>query len=242
MVARDGDVEVLTLEHGRATAIDAAFSDALVGALDAAAAGPSRALVLAAAGKAFSGGLDLAFTARLDRAAMGAFVDAFEAMFERLAACPKPIVAAVHGAAFAGGAILALACDARVVAPGVAFAVNEVRLGIPFPAAAFEIARAALPSAALREALVAGATFDAARLAALGVGRVAGPAGALADAVELARVFAAAEPAAAALVKLDLLAELRGRIAGDRASRRERFLDAWFASEARARVAARFAG
>jgi enoyl-CoA hydratase/carnithine racemase len=170
---------------------------------------------------------------------MAAFVAAFEAMFERVFFFPKPLVAAVNGPAFAGGAILALACDARVFGPGSPFALNEVLLGIPFPTSAFEIARQGLPRVVREEALVGGVTFSSERCAALGVGQVT-DGDVVARAAEVARGLSRGSPAAVAAVKADLRAPVRERIARH-PDRRERFLDHWFAAETRARIAARLA-
>ena len=65
---------------------------------------------------------------------MDAFMRRFDAVMLRVFAFPRPVVAAIGGHAVAGGAILALACDARVMGAGAGrFGLNEVRLGVPFP-------------------------------------------------------------------------------------------------------------
>ncbi len=233
------DLEILTLDHGKVHAIDPGFIEALTAALDAAERSSCRAVVLTGAGKVFCAGLDLFWTARQDRAAMAAFVSAFEAMFERVFFFPKPVVAAVNGAAFAGGAILALACDARVFGPGQSFGLNEVLLGIPFPTSAFEIARQGLPRPVREEALLGGATFSSERCAELGLGRVtAGDV--VAEASAVARSLSRGSPGAVAAVKADLRGPVRDRIARH-SDRRERFLDHWFSPETRARIDARVA-
>jgi enoyl-CoA hydratase len=170
---------------------------------------------------------------------MAGFVDAFEAMFLRLFAFPKPTVAAVNGHAIAGGCILAMACDARVLARGpISIAVNEVLLGIPFPAGAFEIARNALPGSARAAAMVEGRTFSSEQMAAFGFGVLASEHGVVADAVSWAERLSAGAPGAVAAVKADLVAPVLARVEDRRLERRERFLDAWFGDEARGRVRA----
>ena len=51
-------------------------------------------------------------------------------MLHRLNSLPKPTVARVHGAAFAGGVGLVAACDIAVAAADAVFALTEVRLGL----------------------------------------------------------------------------------------------------------------
>lgn len=135
----EGGVAVLALELGRGNAIDHAFVDALHGALNAVLQSDARAAVITGKGRVFCGGLDSVTLHGFDRPAMERFVDAFEGMFRRVLAFERPLVAAVNGHALAGGAILAMACDLRVMTDGpLQLGVNEVQLGIPFPAAALE--------------------------------------------------------------------------------------------------------
>lgn len=105
-----------------------------------------RAVVVSGNAKAFSAGLDLKRLPTLERNDMIAFARGFNALFRDVLAYPRPTVAAVDGPAMAGGAILALACDFRLVGPGAKLAVTEVPVGIPFPAPVADLVRARLPA------------------------------------------------------------------------------------------------
>jgi enoyl-CoA hydratase len=236
----DDGVAVLTLDLGRGNAIDDAFMDALGGALDAALAEGARAVVITGSGKVFCGGLDLPAIFDRDRAALGRFVDAFEAIFTKVFAFPRPVVAAINGHALAGGCILAMAADHRVAAPGsFHFGANEVALGIPFPAAPFEILHHAAPAAARSALLLEGRRFTPEEAVASGlVHGLAGDRGVVADAIDQARRFAAGGVDAVADTKADLVAPALARMEATRAAKRERFLDRWFAPDARARIGA----
>ena len=77
---------------------------------------------------------------------------------------PVPTVAAVNGHAIAGGMVLALACDYRICVEGdVTLGLTEVRVGVPFPVAAIEVARGALSPAAARTLVQFGETVGPAR-------------------------------------------------------------------------------
>ena len=94
-----------------------------------------RAVVVASdSPKVFCGGFDVDRGLRLrPRISMRAFFTRFSELFERLRTLPKPVVAAISGHAFAGGAILALAADVRVMSDTASLAVNEVDLGVVLP-------------------------------------------------------------------------------------------------------------
>ncbi len=92
-----------------------------------------RVIVLAGRGKSFSAGADLNWMKRQGAASAEANVaDALRLgeLFRTLAACSKPTIARVHGAALGGGMGLAAACDICVAADEAVFATSEVRLGL----------------------------------------------------------------------------------------------------------------
>lgn len=134
-------VRVLTLSSGRVNALDVELLEELTAALGELRHSGGDALVITGAGKVFSAGVDLnrvveggaAYTDRL----IPALSEAFEAMF----CYPGPTVAAINGAAIAGGCVLACACDRRLIAPEAQIGASEVRVGVPFPVAALEVMR-----------------------------------------------------------------------------------------------------
>jgi methylglutaconyl-CoA hydratase len=92
-----------------------------------------RAIVLAGRGKAFCAGGDLNYMRKValysqEQNQSDAF--ALAQMLNALATSPKPTIARVHGACYAGGLGLATACDIMVVAQEATFALTEVRVGL----------------------------------------------------------------------------------------------------------------
>jgi enoyl-CoA hydratase len=231
-------IAVLTLELGQGNAINAAFIAALDGALDELSGPEVRALVVTGSGRAFCGGLDLLAADALDRPAIARFVEAFDALFLRVFSWPTPVVAAVNGHAIAGGAILAMAADVRVMASGpFGIGINEVLLGIPFPSAALEVARHALPRAAWPSAFLGGTRYSPEAAAAIGlVHHVVAPEAVVDEAIAHARALSAGGAAAVRRVKADLLAPTLERIEANRVVSQADFVEQWFAPEARARV------
>jgi enoyl-CoA hydratase len=136
-----GAVRVLALSSGRVNVLDVELLEELTAAIRELQRSGAGALVVTGAGRVFCAGVDLNrvlqggadYTDRL----IPALSDAFVAMF----CYPGPTVAAINGAAIAGGCVLACACDRRLMSPDAQIGASEVRVGVPFPAAALEVVR-----------------------------------------------------------------------------------------------------
>ncbi|HEY7139594.1 MAG TPA: enoyl-CoA hydratase/isomerase family protein [Methylomirabilota bacterium] len=233
---RDG-LAVVHLTCGKANALNARTLAAIERALDEATGGDARALVLTGYERFFSAGLDLVTLYGLERDAMDGFMAWFDALMLRVFAFPRPVVAAIGGHAVAGGGILALACDARLMgARAGRFGLNEIQLGVPFPASALEIVRYAVPPGSVEEVLYGGELFDA--RVALGRGLVTEVVEG--DVVEAAcRVagrLAAAPAGAFETIKAGLKGPAVERARATLAPLRRAFVDAWYAPEARRRI------
>jgi len=99
----------------------------------------ARALVLSGLPGMFSAGLDVPLLLTLDRAAMAEMWRDFYALLRTLAFSPIPVLAAITGHAPAGGAVLALFCDWRVMAQGEwKIGLNEVQVGLILPPVIFQ--------------------------------------------------------------------------------------------------------
>ncbi|HEY0178849.1 MAG TPA: enoyl-CoA hydratase/isomerase family protein [Dokdonella sp.] len=124
----------LRLARPPANALDPALVRALREAVERAPGERARALVLSGAAGMFSAGLDVPALLTLDRAALREFWIEFFALCGALARAPIPIVAAITGHSPAGGAVLAILCDYRVMARGAfKIGLNEVQVGLPVP-------------------------------------------------------------------------------------------------------------
>ncbi|SOJ57860.1 putative enoyl-CoA hydratase echA6 [Mycobacterium simulans] len=161
-------VTVLTLSSGRVNALDVELLGELTDAIRQRAWSGGGALAITGAGRVFCAGVDLnrvleggaEYTDRL----VPALSEAFEAMF----GYPGPTVAAINGAAIAGGCVLACACDRRIVSPDAQIGASEVRVGVPFPVAALEVMRYACADQA-EEVLLGGRNYRGAEAVARGL-------------------------------------------------------------------------
>ena len=88
-----------------------------------------RVVVLTGAGRAFCSGSDLREVGQLQGIAARRYLKLDFATKNRVAACSKPVIAALHGHVAGGGFELALACDIRLVADNVLFSLPEILLG-----------------------------------------------------------------------------------------------------------------
>ena len=105
-------------------------------ALADAIAGGAQGIVLSGGPKVFSAGLDVPFLLSLgdDRAALLSAWSAFFDAARALAESPVPVAAAIAGHAPAGGCVLALCCDYRVMAEGpYRIGLNETQVGLVAP-------------------------------------------------------------------------------------------------------------
>ena len=100
---------------------------AIVRLRDDASAG---AAVLHGRGRAFSAGGDISAMSAMKEAAFSRTIGLYMAMAKDFRACPKPIVAAIHGYALAGGFELACLSDIRVAAEGTLFGLPDTPLGL----------------------------------------------------------------------------------------------------------------
>ncbi len=172
MIEREvhGDVAVLRLAHGKASALDLELLLALEAALRAEEASEERALVLTGSGTIFCAGVDLKRIVQGKRAYVEAFLPALDRVFERLFFLEKPVVCAINGHAIAGGAVLALACDQRILARGKGMiGTPELKVGVPFPFLALEIVRAALGERLAGELAIDGRNYSGEESLARGI-------------------------------------------------------------------------
>jgi enoyl-CoA hydratase/carnithine racemase len=164
---RDSILTLTLHRPAKANTLTAATRDVLCTALRGAQhdAGVSALVLGATPGKTFCGGVDLSNPDRLDPPALAerraAIVfDIVRAMLD----FPKPLVAAVGGAAVGGGCIMALLADRIVCSPGALLSLPEITLGMPSFLAS-ELAAHRLGPGTGAAMVLLGDTLDAAALA-----------------------------------------------------------------------------
>jgi methylglutaconyl-CoA hydratase len=132
-VAHDSGIATITLNRpDKRNAISYELIDELLAALDEIADSSTRVLILTGAGKAFCSGMDLDnLKALVGRSPEQSLKDSeiMARLFRSLYDFPKPTIAAVSGAAIAGGCGLATLCDFTLAVADAKFGYSEVRIG-----------------------------------------------------------------------------------------------------------------
>src|SRR5579859_4025208 len=173
-------------------------------ALDEVERGPAQVLIITGAGKAFCAGLDLdGLKALLGKTHDQNVQDSrrMVRIFRRLYDFPKPTIAAVNGAAIAGGTGLATMCDFTLAVPEANFGYTEVRIGF-VPAIVSSILVWQVGHKIARDLLLTGRIFDAAEAYRLGlVNEVVDPAQLMNRAGELASQLMENSPTSLRLTK-----------------------------------------
>jgi methylglutaconyl-CoA hydratase len=153
-----------------------AFNAELIGALsrtfdDLAQDASVRAIVLSGTGTVFCGGADISWMrSSLDLSYEQNIEDAraMSDMFRAIDACPKPVIAKIHGAALGGGAGLAAVCDIVIASADAIFGFTEVKLGI-IPAVISPFVLAKIGASNARALFLTGERFDAKRAHHIGL-------------------------------------------------------------------------
>lgn len=119
------------------------------------------AIVFTGRGSCFSAGLDLKQLSQSNPEQLRHLVLTLNRAVLALFACERPVVGALNGHAIAGGLVLALCCDYRI-APrsGCKIGLTEVRVGVSYPASAYEVAHSELDSSTLRHLAQIGRNID----------------------------------------------------------------------------------
>lgn len=237
---RQGQIAVLWLDKPRGNAIDEPLVDALKEAARSLAGDAAvRGVLLASAHpKVFCPGLDLVGLIDYDRPAMERFMLRFAEATWALYGLPKPVLAAVGGHAVAGGCILALTADYRVLRRGGAqMGLNEVKIGVPLPWSVSVLLRTVVPPSSLTQVALLGRNFADEEARAVGL------ADELADAegfeqrcLERLQEHAEKDPFAFGTTKIYLRADALRAMQAHEQERLSEFLDGWFSEPTRRRL------
>lgn len=228
----------LVMNHGP-NALNTTLMEALSGTLaELRADGAPPVLLASSHGVLFCPGWDLKSLVDAERSEVSSSLGRFNRLVLDLFSYPGPTGAAIQGHAVAGGCLLALCCDLRIMATGrPRIGLSELNLGVPVPLSSLMMLRARLAADVVEELVVGGDGCNAERAKDLGVvHRIADRNLVVAKTGrELARL--ASKPAQAfAATKDFLLGETWRRMSEPNIPVDEIFLDCWFSPETQERI------
>jgi enoyl-CoA hydratase/carnithine racemase len=226
----DGIAEVV-LKRGKVNALNEPTVEELRACFERVAADPgARAVVFTADGPFFSFGFDIPEFLSYSKEAFSRFLEKFTGLYTYLFTYPKPLVAALNGHAVAGGCMLALACDYRIMVSGKAkISLNEITFGSSVFAGSVEMLKHLVGGRNAQAVLYDGTMYSAEAALQIGlVDQVSSDEKLLEDARQVARRLAGKDAAAFRGIKHLLRGPLAEEMARNEKKSIHEFADIWY--------------
>jgi methylglutaconyl-CoA hydratase len=201
----NGEIATLTLNRpDKRNAVTTAMISEVLTALDVIEKSHTRVVIVTGAGKAFCAGMDLEMLAAIAKQSPAENQEdsrRIAKMLRRLWSFPRPLIAVVNGAAYAGGCGIATLCDFTLASPEAKFGYTEVKIGF-LPAIVSVFLTRQIGEKRSRDLLLTGRIIDAAEAKEFGLVSEVVPADRLFDrAQELAAELIAASPSSVTRAK-----------------------------------------
>ncbi len=238
--SRHNGAEVIKLNRGITNALDLELVNELTDVIRRIKDDPeTNSVVLTSTNdKFFSIGFDLPNLYGLPAVDFEIFYRSFNQACLELYTLPKPTVAAITGHAVAGGCILALCCDHRLIADGrKLMGLNEIKLGVPVPYLADRILHELVGVRAAKEILESGEFYTAQRALEMGmVDQVLPQEKVLDESIKRARALGESPVKAFAMIKQNRVEPIKAQVLACLDEKIEGFLDCWYSDQARIRL------
>jgi enoyl-CoA hydratase/carnithine racemase len=231
VLTQEGEVATVCLARGKVNALNDEVVRDLNGIFhDLENDDGVRAVVLTGSGKFFSFGFDIPEFLSYGKASFTNYLKGFTKFCTYLFLFPKPVVAALNGHTVAGGCMLTLACDHRIMVEAKAkMALNEIGFGASVFAGSVEMLRYCVGSKNAEDILFSGKMYSAAEALQLGLIDEVAPAEQLAgEAARVAREYAGKDLRAFASIKNLLRKPVVEGFAGREAKSVREFVDIWY--------------
>jgi len=235
-IIEHGAIHEIRLARPPVNALNPELLGALVAALDAAPRNGARGLVLSGSEKVFSGGLDVPFLMGQDRDGLAACWGLFFEAARALARSPVPVAAAIAGHNPAGGCVLALCCDHRVMARGAfRIGLNETQVGLVVPDAIQYLLRRTVGAHRAERLVVPGLMVESEQALQLGlVDELADPDQVLAEALRWLGSLLALPSGPMLATRQIARADLVQALDGFGPAEMESFLAGWYSADSQA--------
>lgn len=214
-----GSLATITLNRpDKRNAISTQMMAELQTAFDEIEKSHARVCIVTGSGKAFCAGMDLDMLAAIAKQSPAENQDdsrRIAKMFRRIWSFPRPLIAAVNGAAYAGGCGIATLCDFTLAVPEAKFGYTEVKIGF-LPAIVSVFLTRQIGEKRSRDLLLTGRTIDAAEAKEFGlVSEIVPPERLMERAHELADTLIAASPSSLTRAKRLLISAAAANVDHD---------------------------
>ena len=230
-------IAILKLNHGITNAINPDLVASLASTLkDLKHDSDIRGLVLSSSNeKFFSIGFDIPYLYDLPTESFRDFYHSFGRLCIDLMTIPKPVISAIRGHAIAGGCILTLCCDYRVISEGhKLIGVNEIKLGVPVPFVADCILRRLIGYRKARDVMDSGDFYKPGEALPLGlVDKVLPLEEVLPKSIEEARKLSSVSSSAFAGVKNNRVEPIEEEVMAKLVEKENFFVECWYSDTAR---------
>lgn len=235
-VSKKDGIATVALERGKVNALNDPLIEQLDGCFEEMEIDESiKAIILTGQGKFFSFGFDIPEFLSYPKDAFTKYLIKFTRLYTSLFLFPRPVVAALNGHTIAGGCMLALACDARImVSEKAKISLNEINFGSSVFAGSVEMLKFCVGHKNAETILYSGAMYSAEEAIRLGlIDRISSPEDLMDDARKAALDLAGKDGAAFKSLK----SLLRKPVAEEMVKREkdsiQEFVDIWYSEKTR---------
>lgn len=238
-VSNESGLATLTISRGKVNALNEPLVEEIDKCFADMEADPAvKAVILKGTGSFFSFGFDVPELLDYSKERFIGFLTKFDALCTRIYLFPKPVVAALNGHTTAGGCVIAIACDYRVMVTGKAkIGLNEITIGAPLFTGGVEMVRSLVGDRNAQTILLLGRLYSAEQAQALGlVDETAEETDIIKRAEMAAREFSEKDRAPFEIVKRLLRKPVTERIAQKTQPSIREFADVWYSEDTRKKL------
>ena len=171
LISKDDGIATVTLNRGKVNALNESMVEEIQSCFEELKDDQAvRAIILTGWGKFFTFGFDIPEFLSYSKDAFIRYLTKFTALYTYVFLLPKPVIAALNGHTIAGGCMLALACDYRImVSEKAKISLNEIAFGSSVFAGCVEMLKVCAGSKNAQNILYSGAMLSAEEASQLGL-------------------------------------------------------------------------
>lgn len=238
-MTKHGEIATVTLARDKVNALNEPMVEEIAACLeDLEKDRGVKAVILTGRGKFFSFGFDIPEFLNYSKDQFVRYLIKFTDLYRYIFLFPKPVVAALNGHTVAGGCMLALACDHRIMLSGKAkISLNEITFGAPVFAGIVEILKSSVGRGKAETILFSGAMYSAQEAEQLGlIDQVSSTEHLDQDALKIAQEFARKDAAAYRTIKNLLRTPIAREMETQEKDSILKFVDIWYSESTRANL------